>query len=287
MAPLGRLGFSGPVRPQWSWSASGPATQPPYGGGRPYFRPGFAGQPRPGGGGQRNWGIPSTGGRPNFRWGGWGSGTPGDTAPPSTGTVGGGNAPRPVQPYYDAAAQAAVGQNTFNVNQKIGGLTLADTNAQTNAQAQIDQLNYQRPIDALKLMQGAQRSGAIDSSVYNELQAPQLQRAYDQNTSNIQRSLAQTISGNQAQIAGLQQGIPIFNQGQSNAAILRTINQYVKSGVGGEPTKIGGRGAQALTRALTGIGATREGLAAFGLSPKVLAAIGLTPRQLSRVMGGK
>lgn len=153
----------------------------------------------------------------------------------------GGAAAQPPSPFYDATALANIAQNMFNTNQKIAGLNAQISNAGINYQNQVGQLNYQQPRDQLAMMQGANSRGGLFSSVENQNQG-NLVNKYDTARSADLQNFGNTWGSDLAQIADLQGGIRLYNQGQSANAVNRYVAMFGKFPGAGESGNLGGGG---------------------------------------------
>jgi hypothetical protein len=177
----------------------------------------------------------------------------------------------PPLPFYDALALQQVAKNQFGVNQRIAGLNQASSQAGTDYLNTMGNLNYALPQQELSALSAANaRSGGLAGSA-NELAQEDIGRNYTAQSGAALQGLQGTWQGNQNQIAGLQAGIPIFNEGASLGAIQRRIGQITKTGTAGMPGTVSGNAG----RRITGL------LARIGLTP---ADIGLTT---TKAGGGK
>lgn len=156
---------------------------------------------------------------------------PGTTTPPGAAP---GQPASSGGPYVDSTALGNIGQNTYDVNQRIGGIQLRDAQAGVALQQALAKLAYQQPRDALSLEQGANRGGSLYSSVYGQNQGD-LQTRYANANTSAQTGYSNQMQGDAAQITGLQGGIPIYNAGQYAAAAQRGSVAAQKDPSTGEP----------------------------------------------------
>jgi hypothetical protein len=153
------------------------------------------------------------------------------------GTTGAGRAGSAVPTYQgpvlDAAAAANIAQHTFNTNEQIAALNLANSRAFTNFAQAGANLDYNQPIAQNQAAETMARRGGLYSSAMLQAQE-NLARNYDLQRSGLQQNLGNTWQGNLGQISGLQAGIPIYNQGQAAMAAQRAAVQAAKNPVLGE-----------------------------------------------------
>jgi hypothetical protein len=110
--------------------------------------------------------------------------------------------------------------NQFRVNNQVNTLTATGQNDTTALQSALAQLAYQQPRDQLKLEEGANARGALYSSGYDQ-SLGDLNNTYLTKQTAATTSNAQKQAGIASQIAGLQGGIPIFNNQQYDLAVGR------------------------------------------------------------------
>lgn len=116
----------------------------------------------------------------------------GSATTPSTGNVSGGDSGPPLDSTYFNN----IATNNAKLQHTIDTLGLQQQQAQTNLQNTLGNLDYQQPRDQLRLMQNANRNGALYSSVYGQNQGD-LVRQYANQRTNAQTSfdqLAQRIA---------------------------------------------------------------------------------------------
>lgn len=140
-------------------------------------------------------------------------------APASSPVVAPGAPSTPASPldstYYDNLAM-----NQFKVGNQVNALTAAGQNDTTALQSALGQLAYQQPRDSLKLEQGANRTGGLYSSVYDQNQG-NLLNSYQTRQSGLTSANAEKQAAIASQIGGLQQGIPVYDSAQYDAAVGR------------------------------------------------------------------
>jgi hypothetical protein len=110
--------------------------------------------------------------------------------------------------------------NQLKVGGQINTLTATGQNDTTALQSALAALAYQQPRDQLKLEQGANNTGALYSSVYDQnlgnLNNTYLTKQAADTTANSQKQAAINSS-----IAGLQQGLGTYQLGQYDDAVAR------------------------------------------------------------------
>lgn len=159
--------------------------------------------------------------------------------------------------YLDSTYYGNVNQNEFNVNNKINALQLRDAIGSSNLQGTLGQLAYQQPRAELSLEQGANRGGGLYSSVYSQ-NLGNLNTGYADRASAAQSAYAGQLAQDASQIAGLQGGIPLFNDQQAAAAAQRASLQAQKNPASAEtPTQ---RLAQSMAKGATGSKGAGKGL---------------------------
>ena len=142
------------------------------------------------------------------------------TATPAPAAGGGGSSGSPL----DATYFQNIADNAFKVNNQINALNLTGSNDQTALQTALAALAYQQPRDQLALEQKANQGGGLYSSVENMNQA-NLVHSYATKQTADQTNYQNAIAKIASQIAGLQGGIPIYNQGQALASGQRAAVQ--------------------------------------------------------------
>jgi hypothetical protein len=123
--------------------------------------------------------------------------------------------------------------NQFKVNNQLNQLSATSQNDNTALKSALDQLAYQQPRDSLKLEQGANRAGGLYSSVYDQ-NLGNLQNSYLTRQSAATQSNAQKQAAIQSQIAGIQGGVPIYNNEQYDAAVGRAIKNAANNPATGQ-----------------------------------------------------
>lgn len=136
--------------------------------------------------------------------------------------------------YYDnlAANNLKVGNTIAGLNTQIGDLGVG-------LQSALAQLAYQQPRDQLALEEKANQRGALYSSGYDQ-QLGDLNNTYLTKQSGLTTTEAQKVGALQAQIAGLQQGVPIYQAQQYDAAVLRAAKLAAANPALGAPSGGGG-----------------------------------------------
>lgn len=144
----------------------------------------------------------------------------------------------------DATYYANVNANNLKVGNEINSLNLKGSGDQTAMQAALAQLQYAQPRADLALEQKANQAGALYSSVYGQNLGNQNYSYLGKEGAAIDRN-AQLQDAIAQQIAGLQEGIPAYNEAQAAAAEQRSSALAAKNtALGGKASgKPGGTGA--------------------------------------------
>lgn len=159
--------------------------------------------------------------RKNLKSGRWGSPGPGNPVLPTPATppTGGGGSTAPDTTANDpnAGLDATYWNNVLgnqgSTNNQVNALTTQGAQNQVALQSALDNLEAQRPYDQLAEMYGANRSGGLYSSVYAQNQGL-LGEKYAGQESGLKTDSANTLTNLAIQIAGLQDAVPFYNEGQ-------------------------------------------------------------------------
>lgn len=177
-------------------------------------------------------------GRPGARPPGTNPAVPGSTAPnPGAPATAPAQAPAPTDSTdpRDAQYYQNVADNQFKVNNQINALNLDRSNAQTALQSQLAQLAYQQPRDQLAMEQRANQAGSLYSSVEGQNQG-NLAYQFAGRKGADQANEASTLDRLASQIAALQQGVPIYDQGQFLDSISRAAQAAAANPATGQGT---------------------------------------------------
>jgi hypothetical protein len=138
------------------------------------------------------------------------------TSSGSSGGGGGGNAVAPL----DATALANIANYIFKANQSLALLGNTDTQANAAYESTQAALAHQQPLDQLKLETAANSRGGLYSSAYGQQNA-NLGYAYATKLGSAQQKLASTLATDQLKQAGIEGGIPTYEQQQGAASASR------------------------------------------------------------------
>ena len=143
----------------------------------------------------------------------------------------------PPPPPLDATYYSNTNANEFGVNNKITGLGQQSAASTQALQTALGNLAYQQPRQQLSLEQGANRRGALFSSVYDQQAGDLATQFANQRTqaTNADTQRQQSVS---QQLGALQAGIPIYNQQQALASALRQIAAVAKNPATGQPAAV-------------------------------------------------
>lgn len=176
----------------------------------------------------------------------------------------------------DATALNNIATNTFKATNSINGLNTNIGNLQTNLASALAALAYQQPRDQLGLEQGANKNGALYSSVYNQ-NLGNLNHSYATRQSDLTTAEGQQEGGLRAQIAAILGGEPLYNQGQANESGQRAITAAQNNPATGQPVpSTAPPAAPAASRTIEdgGFGGSTIQDGGFGAKPKAIQSGG-------------
>lgn len=135
----------------------------------------------------------------------------------------------------DATALSNIAENQFKANNSINSLNAQSGSDTTALQTALAQLAYQQPRDQLSLEQGANRNGALYSSVYNQ-NLGNLNHSYLTRQNAATDTNAQQQASIASQIQAILGGEPLYNQGQAAASGQRAITAAQNNPATGQTT---------------------------------------------------
>jgi hypothetical protein len=140
----------------------------------------------------------------------------------------------------DATYFSNVNQNLFNTQNRINALNQQSAASTTALQNALGNLAYSQPRQSLALEQAANRRGALLTTPYQQSAADLGVQQYNARQGQITADASRQASI-KAQIDALNQGIPLYNQGQAAASAARVIaamQANPATGQGGIPTEV-------------------------------------------------
>jgi len=149
-------------------------------------------------------------------------GTPPQKPPTTVPPKASGTTTAPPASPLDSTYYQNIAANQFKVNNQINSLTAQGQNANTSLQSALAQLAYQQPRDQLKAEQAMNARGGLYSSVEGQNQG-NIVNQYQTRQSGLTQANAQKQAAISSEIKGLQEGEPIYDAGQYDAAVARAV----------------------------------------------------------------